>query len=82
MFIPDLNFSANGSRVKKAPGRVFGSATKNLSIFNPKKLYQTLGNLIRGVYSGYRIRIFSTPDPGRKGSKSYRIPDPYPQHCI
>jgi hypothetical protein len=53
--MPDLR-----SKVKKAPDP--GSATQNLSIFNPKNCKQDLGNTIRDVYPG--SVFFSIPDPG------------------
>jgi hypothetical protein len=43
--IPDI-----GS--KKIPDPGSGTASKNLSIFNPKNCFQALGNMIRDVYSG------------------------------
>jgi hypothetical protein len=40
MFIPEPDFYPDpGSRVKKAPDPGFGSATKNLSIFNTRNGY-------------------------------------------
>ncbi len=52
MFIPDLSCSANGPRVKKAPSRVFGSATKNLSIFNPNSgKYNPVPEIIDPVFA-------------------------------
>jgi hypothetical protein len=52
--IPDL-----GSRVKKATDPGTGSATMNVSIFNPKHRH-----MIRDGYPGFRV--FSIPDPGIK----------------
>jgi hypothetical protein len=53
-----------------------GSASKNLSIFNPKNCYQALGKMIWDFHFGSRIRIFPPsririPDPGVK-----KAPDP------
>jgi hypothetical protein len=39
MFIPDPNVSDPGSRVKMIPDPGHGSASKNLSIFNPTNCY-------------------------------------------
>jgi hypothetical protein len=59
MFIPDpgseFSIPDPGSRVKKIPDPGFGSASKNLSIFNPKivsKLSE-IGNMIRDINPGY-----------------------------
>ncbi len=63
--IKDPNFSIQNprsrildlrSRVKKEPDPGTGSATKNVSIFNP--------NMIRDGFPGFGI--FSIPDPGVK----------------
>jgi hypothetical protein len=40
-----------GSRVKKIPDPGFGSAPKNLSIFNTKNCFQARRNMIRNVHS-------------------------------
>jgi hypothetical protein len=69
MFIPDPE-----SRIKKIPDPGTGSASKNLSIFNPKNCFYALGNMIPAGYSS-RIwiliflpipdpRVKKTPDPG------------------
>ncbi len=53
-----------------------GSASKNLSVFNLKNCFQTLGTMIRDVRPGSRILIFypsRIPDPGVK-----KAPDPGP----
>jgi hypothetical protein len=57
---PGSEFFHPGSRVKKIPNPISGPTSKNLSIFNPKKLFQVLGNMIRDVHpgSGSRILIF------------------------
>ncbi len=39
MFIPDPNFVHPGSRIKKIPAPGSGSASKNLSIFDPKNWF-------------------------------------------
>jgi hypothetical protein len=61
--IPDPNFSIpdSGSRVKKIPDP--GSASKNLSIFNPKNCFYALGNMVWDVHPGSRIQ-------GSKGTGS------------
>jgi hypothetical protein len=64
------------STVKKIPDPGSKSASKNLSIFNPKNL----GNMIRDVHLGSRILIFYLSRI--PGSKRHRIPDPDPQHCL
>ncbi len=81
----------SGSRIRISPCRIpdlkdpgFGSASKNLSIFNPKTSFYDLGNVIRDVNPGSRIkiRIFSHPGSRIQGSKRHRIPDPDQQHCF
>ncbi len=56
MFIldPESEFFHPGSRVKKAPNPGSGSATKNLSIFNPK-IETQLSEILSGMF---------IPDPG------------------
>jgi hypothetical protein len=60
MFIPDPNFFIKdpGSRVKKIPNLGSGSASKNLSIFNPKNCFSALRNMIRICSSRIRLLIF------------------------
>jgi hypothetical protein len=52
---PDSNFSI--------PDPGSGSASKNLSIFNPKNCFQAPGKMIWDVHLGSRIRTFPIPDP-------------------
>jgi len=65
---PGSEFVHPGSRVKKFPDPGSGSASKNLSIFNPKNCFQALGKMIRDVYPGSGCCFFtiSEPDPGVK----------------
>jgi hypothetical protein len=82
MFIPDSNFPILdlGSRVKRIPDLAdphleSGSASKNLSIFNPKNRFYALENMIRDVHPGSRSRIriliFAHPDSrDKKGTGS------------
>jgi hypothetical protein len=65
----------SGSRVRKTPD----PDPLKLSIFNPNKCYQALGNMMRSL-----LRI---PDPKFfpsrfLGSKKHQIPDPDPQHWL
>jgi hypothetical protein len=79
-----------GSRVqKKAPDPGSGSATKNLSILNPKNGNQTLGNTNRGIYSGSQNPDLDFTHPGSSDQKSTgsRIRktvfyDPIPAACL
>jgi hypothetical protein len=52
MFIPDPNFSLPDPGSKKHPDPGSESASKNISIFNPKNCFLTLGNMIRNVHPG------------------------------
>ncbi len=65
----------SGSRLKKIPDP--GSASKNLSMFNPKNCFFALGNMIRDVHHGSRSCFFISRI---QGSKRHRIPDP--QQCL
>jgi hypothetical protein len=51
MFIPDPNFTS-GSSTKGQKGTGSRIRDEELGIFNPKNLYQALGNMIRHIYSG------------------------------
>jgi hypothetical protein len=64
-------FFQPGSRVKKVPDPGSGSATRKLSIFNPKKLILSSrkydpGCLFRITDPRSQIWIFATPDPAAK----------------
>jgi hypothetical protein len=62
-----------GSRAEKEPDPGSGSATTNIIIFLTQKLIKVLGiGMVRDVYSGYRIWIFSSriPDPRVKSTGS------------
>ncbi len=82
----------SGSRIRIFPSRIqgqkySGSASKKLSIFNPKNCFKAVEKMIWDVHHGSRIRIFpiTDPNPGSKGqkttgsrihgSKRHRIPD-------
>ncbi len=83
MFIldPGSGFFLPGSRVKKILDPGFGSASKNLRIFNPKTVYK-LSEVWSGMFILSPILIFYPSrilNPGVK--KRHRIPDPHPQHC-
>jgi hypothetical protein len=85
MFITDPTFFHPGSRIRIFSIPDPGSTSKNLSILTPKKWFLSSMNYDPGCSS--RIRIPDTdpdflpiPDPGYRGSKRHRIPDP--QHCI
>jgi hypothetical protein len=68
-------FPSRTAPCKKAPEFGSGSATKNLSIFNPKNCYQAFGNMIRNVYPGSGIFSIPDADPGSRGQKNEsRIP--------
>jgi hypothetical protein len=45
-----------------------GTASKNLSIFNPKNCFKVLGNMIRDIHprSGFPPPLIRIPDPGVK----------------
>jgi hypothetical protein len=78
--IPDPNFP---SRVQgqKIPDLGFGSASKNLGIFNPQNRFYALGNMIWDVRTGFWIRRLLIFYPSRiQGSKRPWIPDP--RHCL
>ncbi len=77
-FIPDPNFSIPdpGSRVKTIPDTGSGSASKNLSIFNPTNCYCALRNMIRDVHPESGSWFFTHPGSWIQGSKRHRIPDP------
>ncbi len=73
MFTPDLdpNFFYPGSRIQgqKDPGS--GSASKNLGIFNPKKLFLSSRKYNPGLLYRTRIRILiflPIPDTGSRGT--------------
>jgi hypothetical protein len=75
---PGFDLFLPGSRVDNISDPGSGSASKNLSIFNPKKLYYVLKNKIRDIHLGSWIWIFfhprswiRIPDPGVK-----KAPDP------
>ncbi len=53
---------------------------KNLSIFNPKNTFSALGNMIRDVHPGSRIRILIFYPSRIQGSKRHQSPDP--PHCL
>jgi hypothetical protein len=57
-----------------------GSASKNLSDFNLKKLFLSSRKYDPGCSSRIRIIIFIHTGAQIQGSKRYRIPDPDPQH--
>jgi hypothetical protein len=63
MFIPDpgYEFFYPRSGVKKIPDPGSESASKNLSIFNPKICFQALGKMIWDVHPG--SGFFPIPDP-------------------
>jgi hypothetical protein len=62
-----------GSRVKKIPDPGSGSASKNLSIFNPINCFYALGNMIRNVHPKSGSYIFIPPGSrGQKGT-GFRI---------
>ncbi len=65
---PDPNFPSR-NHVWQDPG--YGSASKDLSIFNTKNWFYALGKIICDVHPG--SRIFSIPDPG---SRVQKAPDP------
>jgi len=69
---PGSKFFHPGTRVKNIPDPGSGSASKILSIFNPKNCFYALGILNRVVHSGSGTRI---PDPGVK-----KAANPDPQH--
>jgi hypothetical protein len=56
-------------RIHGPNGTGSGSPTKNVKMFYPKN--KALGRMIRDVYSGSQIWIFTFPDPGIK-----KAPDP------
>ncbi len=68
MFIPDPIHDP-GSRVKKIPDP--GSGSKNLSIFNPKKLFLSSQKIILDVHTRSGSGFFPIPDPRVK-----KTPDP------
>ncbi len=75
MFIPDP-----GSKRFPDPGSA--TASKSLSILS-QNLFLSSRKYDPGCSSRIRILIFlPIPDPGSRGSKSHRIPDPDPQHWI
>jgi hypothetical protein len=68
---PGSEFFHPESRVKKIPDLGSGSASKNLSIFDPNNCFQALGNMIRDVHPGSRIQVLvfypsRVPDSGVK----------------
>jgi hypothetical protein len=74
MFIPDpgSEFFHSGSRIQGQNDS--GSASKNLSIFNPKNCYKALGIMILDVHPGSGSRIpgpdlhfLPIPDSGSRG---------------
>ncbi len=79
MFIPNPNFSHPGSRIPDPGSKRFripdtGSASKNLSNFNPKNCFQALEKMIRDVHPGSESRILvfypsRIPDPWIKKAK-------------
>ncbi len=87
MFIPEPNFSTPdpGSKRFRIPDP--GSASRNtgISVFNPKKCFSAIGNMISDVHPRIRIPIpgswfLPIPDPGVK-----KAPDPVsktPTSCI
>jgi hypothetical protein len=95
MFFPDPTFFHPGSRIRTVSIPDTGSASKNLSIFNPKKWFLNSRKYDPGCSSRipdpdadfYPSRI---PDPGGQkgtgsriqGSKRHQIPDPDPQHWL
>jgi hypothetical protein len=65
----DFSIQDPGSRDKKIPDPGSGSASKNLSIFNTKKLFLSSRKYDPGCSSRIRIQIFypsRIPDPGVK----------------
>jgi K+-transporting ATPase c subunit len=74
--IPDPNFFH--PRILDPGSKIFGipdprSASKNLSIINPKNCFQALGNMIRDVYPRIPDPNFFHPRPGFRVKK---VPDP------
>jgi hypothetical protein len=80
MFFPDhrSEFFHPGSRVKKIPdpGSGSASASKNVSIFNPKNCFSALGNMIRDVHPGSGFLFFTLLGPRLQGPKRHQIPNP------
>ncbi len=71
LFIPDSGSELfdSGFRVKKIPDPGSGSASKNPSLINPKKLFLNSRKYDRGCSSRIRILTFypsRIPDPGIK----------------
>ncbi len=66
------------SRVRCLKDPEPGSASHNISIFNPKNCFQALGNMIRDVHPDPGPDFFSIPgpDPGPQGKKTQKAPDP------
>jgi hypothetical protein len=91
MFIPDPNFSIPDPGSKKIPDPGSESASKNLSIFNPKNCFYALGKIIWDVHPGSRIAtVFESTCVSQekllyvlvgKYSKTvhYELPDSNPQ---
>jgi len=97
MFIPDLNFSSSRipdlreydlreydlreNDVLPCEQKIFEEIGTEVKYFNPKKIVLKLSEVMVG--SGIRIRDQKTYSGSRiQGSKSHRIPDQDPQHCL
>ncbi len=77
MFIPDPEYAFfsipdPGFRVKKILDT--GSASKHLSIFNPKTCFSALGKMIWDVHPVSGFFFY----PGSRDQKQQRTPDPQP----
>ncbi len=57
------------TRIQGQKDPEYGSASKNLSIFYPKKLFLALGNMIRDLHSGSRSWFFTHPGSRFQGQK-------------
>jgi hypothetical protein len=70
---PGSEYFHPGSRVKKIPDPRSASASKNLSIFNPKIVFKALGNMFWDVNPRILILIFY---PSRIPGSRLRIQGP------
>jgi hypothetical protein len=88
MFSPDPGSEVfhPGSRIPIQGQKDFypgsGTASRNVSIFNPKHSFKALGNIIRYVHPGSGSWFVTHLGFRIQGSKRHRIPDPDPQHWI